>query len=180
MHYISGIVECSFYICELSLSINCKWQFLCCASIAFSYAGGVTSSISSMWRIRAYVTTLHGRTTLVWVAGCWVQFPNDATYLSAKCVHPYTALLGFFPLGFAFFNKNLYERIKSCNLNKEFCRLRREFNLGPKVLNALVHVILSKKAMSVVLSFPRKPNAKIISFSYDYRQKVAAVNISGK
>lgn len=72
-----------------------------------------------------------------------------------------------------FFNKSLYEKIKSCNLNTEFCRFRREFNLPPKVLNALVRVILSNKAMFVVLSFSRKPNAKIISFSYDYRQKVA-------
>ena len=39
------------------------------------------------------------------------------------------------------------------------------FNSGFKGLN---------KAIFVLLSFSRKPNAKIISFSYDYRQKVAA------
>jgi hypothetical protein len=82
---------------------------------------------------------------------------------------------GIFSLGFAyFFNKLLYEKIKSCNLNTEFCRFRREFSLGPKVLNALVRVFLSNWAMFVVLSFSRKPNAKITSFNYDYMQNAAA------
>ena len=72
-----------------------------------------------------------------------------------------------------FLYKSLHEKIKSCNLNTGFCRFRREFNLGPEVLNTLVRIILPNKTMFVVLSFSRKPNAKIISFSYDYRQKVA-------
>ena len=48
------------------------------------------------------VTNLHGRTTRVWVAGCCVQFPNVAVYVSAKYGHSCTAILGFFSLGFAY------------------------------------------------------------------------------
>ena len=69
------------------------------------------------------------------------------------------------------------KKLKSYNLNTEFCRLRRELIWGPKVLNAL-RVIVSDKAVFVILSFLRKQNAKIILFSYDYRQKDAAVHIS--
>jgi len=42
------------------------------------------------------VLVTNGQTTRLWVAGCCVQFPNDAAYVSAKWGHPCTALLGFF------------------------------------------------------------------------------------
>jgi hypothetical protein len=32
----AGVVVCSWYIFELSRSVNTKWSFLRCASVAFS------------------------------------------------------------------------------------------------------------------------------------------------
>jgi hypothetical protein len=73
---------------------------------------------------RATGGVIYSRTTHVWVAGCWLQFPNDTAYASASYGHYGTALFGIFSVGSA------YLFIKVCietNLviYPEFCRLYR-------------------------------------------------------
>ena len=62
----------------------------------------------------------------------------------------------FFIMVLLIFYKSLHERIIFRNLNTEFCKFRREFNLGPKVLNALVGVIplTLRRLMSFIYGAP--------------------------
>ena len=84
--------------------------------------------------IKGWELLLYSITTHIWVAGCSVQFSNDAAYASANYGHSCTALLGFFSWVLLIFYKHLPEKNISCNLNPEFCRLHREFNSGSKGL----------------------------------------------
>lgn len=64
----------------------------------------VTSRLLSLGMLHnvLYINTLlqlYSQTIHVWVAGCWVQFPNDATYASANYGHSCKALFGLFLWG---------------------------------------------------------------------------------
>jgi len=49
-------------------------------------------------------------TPCIWVAGCWVRFPNDAACASDNYGHSFTALLGIFLWGVLIFGKRLHEK----------------------------------------------------------------------
>jgi hypothetical protein len=69
--------------------------------------------------------------TRIWVVGCWVNFKDGAAHLLVSYDLSCATLLRFFHWGLLIFlNKGLCEiKIKSCDLNLEFCRLHWKFNL---------------------------------------------------